>query len=425
MMARLKTWWATLRGADRVAEEPTTVEGERGIPSVNRARSLQSRVSATLAVAFASITGVGLLTWYYTQALTRGERVHRAAASATEKRAQNESVVPPLAITSRPTYLSLEAAEVDRSASVDPPAVERWLGPPPPLHEPAMTRGREATVTPRASARDRARERQLAGVAFVTERTARTGSGERRTGLGDASVSDSFAIPAGLSEAMPSAAVQTDASSSLEQLLTPTRVSAVQARLLPNVRLLLGKGTTIDCTLESAIDTSVAGFTSCVTATDTFSADGATVLLPRGTRLIGESRGEVRRGASRVFVLWTEARIGRVVVPLDSPGTDELGRAGLPGHVQRHFFERFGAAILLSVIDGAVQGYVQSQSSGDGAIVVNPSGSNQIVTEVLRGTMNIPPTLVKPQGVRIQIRVARDVDFRGVYALRRVQTSAP
>ncbi len=66
-------------------------------------------------------------------------------------------------------------------------------------------------------------------------------------------------------------------------------------------------------------------------------------------------------------MLWTEARTpAGVVVPLSSPGADELGRAGLPGEVNRHFWERFGAAMLISVIDGAVQA-PQSPRSGSGA----------------------------------------------------------
>src|SRR5256885_575636 len=83
-------------------------------------------------------------------------------------------------------------------------------------------------------------------------------------------------------------------------------------------------------------------------------------LLVSGTKLIGETRGQVQQGVARVFVLWTEARTPTgIVVPLDSPGADELGRSGLPGNVNRHFWDRFGAAILISTLDGAVQAAVQ------------------------------------------------------------------
>ncbi len=165
--------------------------------------------------------------------------------------------------------------------------------------------------------------------------------------------------------------------------------------------------------------------TTCITATDTFSADGTIVLLERGTKLVGETRGQVQQGAARIFVLWTEARTPTgVVVPLSSPGTDELGRSGLPGEVNRHFWDRFGAAILLTVINGAVQGAVNSQNSG-GSVVVSPSSSTDVMTEVLRGTINIPPTVTKAQGDRIQVFVARDVDFRPVYELRVATTAVP
>jgi type IV secretion system protein VirB10 len=180
---------------------------------------------------------------------------------------------------------------------------------------------------------------------------------------------------------------------------------------------MLPKGTFIDCTLETAIVTSLTGLVTCITATDTFSADGSVVLLERATKLFGETRGQVQAGSARVFVLWNEARTpSGVVAPLESPGTDELGRSGLPGRVNRHFFERFGAALLISIVDGAVQAGAQSQS--EGTVVVNPSTSSQVMTEVLRNTINVRPTVLKHQGDRIQILAARDVDFRSVYALR-------
>ena len=163
--------------------------------------------------------------------------------------------------------------------------------------------------------------------------------------------------------------------------------------------------------------------TTCITATDTFGADGRVVLLERGTKLVGETKGEVQQGAARLFVLWTEARTPTgVIVPLASPGTDELGRAGVSGMVNRHFWQRFGAAMLVSILDGAVQAAVQSRSAG-GTVILNPTASAEVTTDVLKGTIGIAPTIVKRQGERIQVLVARDLDFRSVYALRTLARS--
>jgi type IV secretion system protein VirB10 len=156
--------------------------------------------------------------------------------------------------------------------------------------------------------------------------------------------------------------------------------------------------------------------TTCITATDTFSVDGKIVLLERGSKLVGETRGQVQQGSARVFVVWTEVRTPTgVVVPLESPGTDELGRSGLPGQVERHFWDRFGAAILISIIDSGAQSL--ARPSG-GTLIYSPTASQDVLTEVLKGTLEISPTVLKSQGDRIQVLVARDLDFRSVYELR-------
>ena len=64
-----------------------------------------------------------------------------------------------------------------------------------------------------------------------------------------------------------------------------------------------------------------------------------------------------------------------------------------------------------------MQAAVQS-GGGGGTVIYNPSTTENIMTEVLKGTINIPPTIVVPHGDRIQVLVARDLDFRPVYALR-------
>ena len=56
--------------------------------------------------------------------------------------------------------------------------------------------------------------------------------------------------------------------------------------------------------------------------------------------------------------------------------------------------------------------------NGGGTVIYNPSTSEDIMTEVLKSTVNIPPTVVKRNGDRIQVLVARDLDFRSVYELK-------
>ena len=203
----------------------------------------------------------------------------------------------------------------------------------------------------------------------------------------------------------------------------PEVVPTLAARTLPTRSLTLPKGFSLDCTLETAIDSTLPGLTTCLTAVDVFGADGQRVLLPRGTQLIGETRGTVRAGQARIQVLWTKARTpGGVIVDLASPGTDTLGRSGLPGQVDRQFGERFGAAVLLSVIEGAISAAVTSRQSS-GSVVVSPNASQGVMTELLKERSAIPPRLVKAQGDRVAVLVARDVDFRPVFAQSRAHGS--
>jgi type IV secretion system protein VirB10 len=266
-------------------------------------------------------------------------------------------------------------------------------------------------ANPQASPNQRAADRRLSGEVY-----AGAGNGGlshfMSTGTADGHAS-------AVSVGGPRAPTADNASSddALQALLRPSVLRATRAQILPTQHLLLAKGTFIDCTLETAIDSTLPGMTVCMTAADTFGADGTVVLLERGTKLIGETRGEVQQGTARVFVVWTEARTpSGVVVQLDSPGTDALGRSGLDGEVNRHFWQRFGAALLVSTIDGVVQSEVQSSSRG-GTVVLDPTTSQDVLTDILRGTVNIPPTIRVRNGARIQVLVARDVDFRSIYEL--------
>jgi type IV secretion system protein VirB10 len=384
-----------------------TVEGERGIPALDRTQSVQARFGNALALGLMSALALGFLVWYYTQTFAERSDEKQSAAAAIKTKTQGEMTLPPL-------------------GRIDPPTVERVLGPPPPLPEeaaaqtllpPPNTPAASAWVSQSSGGRSPDQghqDRRLAGPVFVGASGAGGGTHTYETeGRPDSRPS--------LSPLASSNAQQPAASSDMAALLEPTSTPAALAKVLPTQQLLLAKGSFLDCTLETAIDSSLPGMTTCVTATDTFSVDGSVVLLERGTKLVGETRGQVQQGTTRVYVLWTEARTPTgVVVPLASPGTDGLGRSGLPGEVNRHFWERFGAAILVSVIDGVVQAAGQNSGSGDDTVVISPSTSRDVMTEILRSTINIRPTVTKQNGDRIAVLVARDLDFRAVYELHPV-----
>ncbi len=378
---------------------PDQVLGERGTTAVNRAMSVQSRLGNLLAIALMSALGLGFLTWYYASTWTRQSRARQSAQNASVSRAQGDAALPSL-------------------GRIDPP-----LPPPPPLPELAdkapstastlpeiplavsTTNGTYGAPVPKTAA-ELALDRQLSGAVFSTQ------SAGAAAGIASAPTVAISASP-------PAGGIQDP--SELSALLRSNATTAVRAQVLPAQRLLLPKGAFIDCTLETAIDSTLPGMTTCVMATDAFGVDGNVVLLERGTKLIGETRGQVQQGSARVFVLWTEARTPTgVVVPLASPGADELGRSGLPGEVNRHFWERFGAALLVSVIDGAVETAAQSSRNGGGTVIIDPAASQGVLTEILKSTVNIPPTVVKQNGDRIQVLVARDLDFRSVYELKSV-----
>lgn len=408
------------------AEESQTVRGERSTALVHRARSLQSRITDGLAIGLVSLLGLGALALYYVHTVKRGSHALVSAQRAARAQAQANAPLPPLGRIVGP-----KLAQATSNASPAPSLAQRILGPPPALPGPApaawdragtpgMTPGTPAGYPVAAtSPRVRALEEQLGGPVFAQS----SGSGSSAaTGTPEPSPESTSALAgppwAGTEgPGLRPVSTATPEHESLSALLRPTVTPAARASVLPTERFLLPKGAFIDCTLETAIDSTLPGMTTCVTATDTFSADGTVVLLERGTTLVGETRGEVQQGQARVFVLWTEARTpSGVVVPLDSPGTDSLGRSGLAGTVNTHFWERFGAAILVSVIDGGVQAGIQATGNG-GTVIVNPTTSEQVMTGVLNSTINIPPTIEVPQGTRVEVLVARDVDFRSVYRL--------
>lgn len=381
------------------------VDGERAAAKVAQAQSRSVRLQRMLALVFVCLVGAAALGWYYVHV---AQMIHAEPSTHKSARAAAASEMRLPALDWHPaTVRAKRALPAEVQAAATP---ERGPDGVPRAAEQAFV---AHTDMPRSSAAPAA-ARSNAPVVW------RATSGDAPAPVrpaGSAALDALVALGAGASPPAAPAPSSTPPAGTFGDSLVPTVTTPVEAAIVPTRRWLLPKGSFLDCTLETAIDSTLPGMTTCVLAVDVFGADGRVVLLERGTKLVGETRGEVRAGQARVSVLWSEARTPTgVVVGLASPGTDALGRAGVAGSVDNHFVARFGAAVLLSMIDGAVSSLVARQQ-GSAGVVYNAQGSQDVVTVALRGTVGIQPTITVPPGARIQVLVARDIDFRSVYRL--------
>ena len=223
-----------------------------------------------------------------------------------------------------------------------------------------------------------------------------------------------------------------------------------KARAVKHTRIdaLVPQGFMIRGVLETGIQSDLPGNVRASVTEDVYSFDGRRVLIPKGTMLTGEYRSGIVRGQSRVLIIWTRMlRADGVSVMLGSYGTDNLGRSGLEGEVDKHFLDRFGNAALLTLTGGIAQfvgSLGQSQNTmisqqyaldpvtnqlvpvtGNGNSVllsarqIGAQNASQAVTrmaeEALRDEIHIPPTIYVDQGTRILVFVKRDLDFSDLY----------
>ncbi|MXO94975.1 type VI secretion protein [Erythrobacter aquimaris] len=184
-----------------------------------------------------------------------------------------------------------------------------------------------------------------------------------------------------------------------------------QAKAMTNPSTTVTQGTLIPAILETAIDTNVPGFVRAVVSQDVRSFDGSKVLVPRSSRLIGQYQSGMQNGQKRAYVIWTRLiRPDGASVNLASPAIGFDGTTGLEGKVSgAGFFQRFGSAMLLSVVGGLGT----LATGGAGGIVLGGASQSAASTAAHQDGQRGPTVRVK-MGEPIRIFTARDLDFSKV-----------
>lgn len=198
------------------------------------------------------------------------------------------------------------------------------------------------------------------------------------------------------------------------------------AQSLPHPDTLMQRGTYIRCVLETRIVSDIPGFSTCLVTEPVYSFNGHTLLLPKGSKLLGSYSGGPT--GDREAVIWD-----RIITPtgidvnMSSPGIDNLGGAGLPGHYDAHWGKRIGSALLISLLSDAFKYEAaehgpRNTTISNGLVTQTPFESNtaqtiqNLANQAVREAANRPPTVTINQGTVIYVYVTKDVDFSGVVA---------
>jgi type IV secretion system protein VirB10 len=163
-------------------------------------------------------------------------------------------------------------------------------------------------------------------------------------------------------------------------------------------------GRNIPCVSNDEIDTSLPGLVTCTVTRDVYGDDATTVVVGAGATAVGQYRGKLENGQTRIFIVWNELQDRGQVIDLDSPGVDGLGRSGVDGDNDTRFFERYKGALLVSLMQG-----VLSRATGNGQIVAQSTQS--ALGTSLSQEANIPPITRVPRGTVMNIRIARPLRF--------------
>ena len=203
------------------------------------------------------------------------------------------------------------------------------------------------------------------------------------------------------------------------ETFTPT--TAKVSKFDPN--LLLAKGSYIGCSLDTKLVSSIKGGIVCTVSDNVYSSNGATLLIEKGSKITGFFQsGQMNDGLDRIFVVWQEIRTpNNINIPVFSGASDSLGASGMEGWVDHHWLERFGSAILLSVIDDALNVAVNGKRGSSNIDYTENSRetTRNMADTALQKFINIQPTLYKNQCDIVGVYVNRDIDFSKVYKLKR------
>jgi type IV secretory pathway VirB10-like protein len=179
-------------------------------------------------------------------------------------------------------------------------------------------------------------------------------------------------------------------------------------------RYVLFEGTVIEALLVNRLDGSFAGPVICMVSTDTYSHDGQHLLIPAGTKAIGEASKVDSFGQARLVVAFH-----RLLMPdgysesLDQfKGLDQQGTIALRDKVNNHYLKIFGASLAVGLFSGLSEFNTGSALTSNGNEIIRQGfgvGMAESGEQIMNRFLNVMPTITIREGNRVKIYISSDL----------------
>ncbi len=236
------------------------------------------------------------------------------------------------------------------------------------------------------------------------------------------SVPDALQLPQLLKEMQPNsispAPVRNDSAEAThdrkEEVKNPAAVSATSANAAAGKTYVLFEGTILETVLINRLDGGFAGPVECLLSTDVYSNDRQHLLIPAGSKLLGETKKVDTFGQTRLAVVFH-----RVLMPdgysvsLDQfKGLNQIGDTGLRDQVNNHYLRIFGVSLAvgaLGAVSEAGTGGALNATGGDLMRQGFAVSTAQSAAQILDKFLNIMPTVTIREGHRVKVYLAGDL----------------
>ena len=230
------------------------------------------------------------------------------------------------------------------------------------------------------------------------------------------------------------------------ETLGDTTFPKVKATAVNHLNRTILQGKIVYAILETAINTDIPGMLRAIVTRDVYAERGTDIMIPKGSRLIGQYTATAKGGQTRVAVMWERLiRPDGIDIGVASPRVDTLGRTGVAGDIHDHFWRKLGNTFLVSFVVPVASAKAAQKATNkktdtdkktttdtDGTVTVTTTGDpveqaisdstkqfSDLTKGMVQDSFSTKPTLTINQGTAINVLVQKDLIFPPQSALQK------